>query len=192
MLYVGKGSPDILPVSAVLAFLVVRVAGPGPLICFKNGRPLIRQRFISAVRDALEASRIQASCYSGNSFRIGAVMTAAVQDSVIRTLDRWKSLAYWSMSGFHISSLLRTLLCCFKIVFPCCYTIMNHVICIDSPLCMCLCFMCYTSSTCTCVALSLVHWFGGWRFTRHPYLVWLAGDFGSFLAELNGTSARPI
>ena len=55
-LYVGKGSPDICPVSAVLAFLVVRGAGPGPLFCFKDGRPLTRQRFVSAVQDALEAS----------------------------------------------------------------------------------------------------------------------------------------
>ena len=53
-LYVGKGSRDICPESAVLAFLVERGAGPCPLFCFKDGWPLTRQRFISAVRDALE------------------------------------------------------------------------------------------------------------------------------------------
>ena len=29
---------------------------------------------------------------------------------------------------------------------------MNHIISICSPICMCLCFMCYTSSTYACVA----------------------------------------
>ena len=75
-LYVGKGSPDICPVSVVLAFLVVRGAGLGPLFCFKDGRLLTRQRFVSAVRDALEASGIQASRYSSHSFRIGAATIA--------------------------------------------------------------------------------------------------------------------
>ena len=38
-LYVGKGSPGICPVSAVLAFLVVRGAGPGQLFCFRIDSP---------------------------------------------------------------------------------------------------------------------------------------------------------
>ena len=49
----------------------------GPLFVFKDGRPLTRQRFVAAVRDALSQAGIAANSYAGHSFRIGAATTAA-------------------------------------------------------------------------------------------------------------------
>ena len=52
---------------------------------------------MDAVRGVLQEAGIECRKYSGYSFRIGAAMTAAargIEDSVIKTLGRWKSLAY--------------------------------------------------------------------------------------------------
>lgn len=96
-LYIGKTSSDICPVSAMLAYLLVRGSIAGPLFMYRDGRPLTRQRFVTAVRQALESAGVQAARYAGHSFRIGAATTAAsrgIEDSTIKTLGRWKSLAY--------------------------------------------------------------------------------------------------
>ena len=45
----------------------------------------------------LGSSGVEASKYSGHSFRIGAATTAAsagIEDSLIKTLGRWESTAY--------------------------------------------------------------------------------------------------
>ena len=55
------------------------------------------ERFMKAVRSAMDQAGIDSSRYAGHSFRIGAATTAAqwgVQDSLIKTLGRWKSAAY--------------------------------------------------------------------------------------------------
>ena len=96
-LFIGKVSSDQCPVSAMLAYLLVRGRQDGPLFRFRDGKPLTRQRFVSAVRDALVKAGIQAQLYAGHSFWIGAATTAAsrgMEDSVIKTLGHWKSLAY--------------------------------------------------------------------------------------------------
>ena len=52
---------------------------------------------MSAVQAALENAGLDRSRYCGHSFRIGAATEAArkgIEDSVIKTLGRWKSLAY--------------------------------------------------------------------------------------------------
>ena len=62
-----------------------------------DGRPLLRSRFVEVVWDALSRVGINQSKYCGHSFRIGAAMTAAakgVEDSVIKTLGCWESVAY--------------------------------------------------------------------------------------------------
>ena len=49
------------------------------------------------VREALRRTGIDQQKYCGHSFRIGAATTAAtkgVEDSVIKTLGRWESVAY--------------------------------------------------------------------------------------------------
>ncbi len=62
-----------------------------------DGRYLTRQRFMAAMRDTLAEVGVECSRYSGHSFRIGAATTAAasvMEYSMIKTLGRWKSLAY--------------------------------------------------------------------------------------------------
>ena len=52
---------------------------------------------MEAVKSGLLKAGIDARSYSGHSFRIGAATTAAekgVDDSIIKTLGRWESLAY--------------------------------------------------------------------------------------------------
>ena len=96
-LFIGRVSSDLFPVSAMLAYLLLRGRDAGPLFKYRDGRPLARQRFVLAVRQALESAGVQAANYAGHSFRIGAATTAATHgmvDSKIQTLGLWKSLAY--------------------------------------------------------------------------------------------------
>ena len=96
-IYLGKTDGHICPVAAILSYIVRRDSSPGPLFTFEDGRGLTRDRFISAIREALSASGIDASKYAGHSFRIGAATTAAskgIQDSLIKTMGRWESSAY--------------------------------------------------------------------------------------------------
>ena len=58
---------------------------------------LTRQRFVIAVKAGLDKAGIDSNKYSGHSFQIGAATTAAqngMEDSIIKTLGRWESLAY--------------------------------------------------------------------------------------------------
>ena len=96
-LFVGATGTDVCPVAAMLGYLVLRGSSPGPLFLFTDGRPLTRDRFVSAIRIALGECGIDPSAYAGHSFRIGAATTAALrglQDSLIKTLGRWESSAY--------------------------------------------------------------------------------------------------
>ena len=64
---------------------------------FEDGQFLTRQRFVDAVREALERAGVDQTKYCGHSFRIGAATTAAargVEDAMIKTLGRWESVAY--------------------------------------------------------------------------------------------------
>ena len=96
-LFLGKTATDLCPVKAMLNYLLVRSDGAGPLFKFQDGRFLTRQRLVNSIREALQAAGIDQTKYCGHSFRIGAATTAAqrgMEDSVIKTLGRWKSLAY--------------------------------------------------------------------------------------------------
>ena len=97
LVYVGRTNKPLCPVSALLAYMVMRGKGPGPLFIFQDGKPLSRPRFVTEIKRALSAAGIDPKPYSGHSFRIGAAMTAAnqgVEDSTIKMLGRWKSSAY--------------------------------------------------------------------------------------------------
>ncbi len=97
-LFLGKTSAVLCPVSALLRYLVVRGKKAGPLFMFSSGLPLMtRQRFVTRVREALQEAGLDEAKYCGHSCRIGAATTAAAkgfEDSVIKTLGRWRSLAY--------------------------------------------------------------------------------------------------
>ena len=96
-LFLGKTSTDLCPVAAMLNYLVVRRPQEGPLFTFQDGRFLTRQRLVTALRGALQAAGLDQSKYCGHSFRSGAATTAAsrgMEDAVIKTLGRWRSLAY--------------------------------------------------------------------------------------------------
>ena len=96
-LFVGKTDSTLCPISAMLSYLCARGMVAGPLFRFKDGKVLTRPRFVIAVREGLVKVGIDASKYCGHSFRIGAATTAAkkgVEDSLIKTLGRWESLAY--------------------------------------------------------------------------------------------------
>ena len=97
-LFVGKTGSLLCPVAAMMDYLRVRgTRRAGPLFQFASGRVLTRQRFVEAVKNGLLKAGVDARSYSGHSFRIGAATTAAakgVDDSIIKTLGRWESLAY--------------------------------------------------------------------------------------------------
>ena len=96
-LCVGRTRTSLCPVAAVLSYLAARGMSDGPLFQFQDGRALTRQRFVYQVREGLRMAGIDQNKYCGHSFRIGAATTAAakgVEDSIIKTLGRWESIAY--------------------------------------------------------------------------------------------------
>ena len=81
---------QLCPVTALLAYLVIRDQGKGPLFYFKDGRALI-------CLCQVEAYDLRPQGYSGHSFRIRAATTAVacgVPAEAIMTQGYWKSQAY--------------------------------------------------------------------------------------------------
>ena len=75
----------------------MRGLAPGPLFRFEDGTALTWAALVRELRRALQAAGVDASPYSGHSFRIGPATTAAavgVEDSVIKILGCWQSSAY--------------------------------------------------------------------------------------------------
>lgn len=96
-IYLGKTGTDLCPVVALLRYLTVRGKRGGPLFQFQDGRFLTRQRLVEKVRVALRETGVDEAKYCSHSFRIGAATTAAakgIEDAMIKTLGRWRSLAY--------------------------------------------------------------------------------------------------
>ena len=95
--FLGCTRADLCPVSALLAYIAVRPAVRGPLFVFGDGSFLSRDKLVTSVRTALQQAGMSAQSYTGHSFRIGAATTAAqvgLEDSVIKMLGRWESIAY--------------------------------------------------------------------------------------------------
>ena len=96
----GATGDDLCPVDALFAYLRLRGDGDGPLFQRSDDSPFTRAAFIAGFRRALIQSDFlhqETSGYSGHSFRAGMASTAAAvgkEDSLIRTLGRWESLAY--------------------------------------------------------------------------------------------------
>ena len=96
-LYLGATQDVVCPVKSLTSYLAIRSRVEGPLFIWKDGSPLTRTRFVSAVRETLSEIGFDPTLYSGHSFRIGAATTAAqagIPDSTIQMLGRWKSSAY--------------------------------------------------------------------------------------------------
>jgi len=90
-LYLGKTSSDLCPVVSLPS------SQRQQAWAFEDGRLLTRQRLVQALRGALQAAGIDQNKYCGHSFRIGAATTGAekgIEDSIIKTLGRWNSIAY--------------------------------------------------------------------------------------------------
>ena len=81
----------------MLDYLNMRGMSAGPLFKFEDGRQLTHQQFVDELCKGLKLTGIYQEKYCGHSFRSGAATTAAargVEDSIIKTLGRWESLAY--------------------------------------------------------------------------------------------------
>ena len=61
----------------ILDYMARRGPGDGLLLSFSDGRLLTRERFVAAMRRALETAGVNVSTYAGHSIRIGAATTAA-------------------------------------------------------------------------------------------------------------------
>lgn len=95
-LFLGRTGSVLCPVLALAAYLASRGPQLGPFFMIE-GRPLTREVFVSKVREALSEAGLDPLKFAGHSFRIGAASTAAsrgVEDSLIKTLGRWRSSAY--------------------------------------------------------------------------------------------------
>ena len=96
-IFMGRTGNLLCPVAAVLAYLAIRPPSPGPLFIFRDGSYLTRDRLVTRLRAGLLQAGIDASRFTGHSFRIGAAITAAqagIEDAVIKMLGRWESAAY--------------------------------------------------------------------------------------------------
>ena len=96
--YIGRSKGSLCPVSALLSYLAIRGNKAGILFQFHDGTPLTKNRFVSKFCDLLRQAGINDTHYAGHSFRISTATTAAakgIEDSLIQTLGRWKSSAYY-------------------------------------------------------------------------------------------------
>ena len=94
---VGRTNLAICPVAAILGFIAIRGVSPGPFFQDVQGQPMVKSRFVAAVRLILSAVGLPQQQYAGHSFRIGAATSAAqvgIPDSTIQTLGRWHSAAF--------------------------------------------------------------------------------------------------
>ncbi len=69
---------------------------------FEDGRHLIRERFVKAVRPAVTSLGLNSNLFAGHSFRIGATTVAAqqgVQDSLIKTMGAGRVLRICATLG---------------------------------------------------------------------------------------------
>ena len=96
-IFLGKTGRAVCPVLALLHFMAIRPNTNGPLLVHADGSPLTRDQFVRMVKRALRSANIDATAYSGHSFRIGAASVAAaagVPAYFIKMLGRWESEAY--------------------------------------------------------------------------------------------------
>ena len=112
-IFVGATGSELCPVAETVHYVRIRGPSPGPFLRFHDGSPLTKAALVKRVREALTKLGLDASCYAGQSFRIGAATTAAcsgIEDSAIRSLGRWRSdafLRYIRPSGEYLAEYSR-------------------------------------------------------------------------------------
>ena len=82
--HLGATGQHLCPVAALLGYLAIRPPVAGPLFLFHDGTTLSKPRLIASLRRVLQEVRVDSSKYSGHSFHIGAVTTAANLGVTIR------------------------------------------------------------------------------------------------------------
>ena len=87
--YVGRTQNSLCPVTAVLSYMVARGSSPGALLRWEDGRFLTRESFVSAVRTALDFAGLRRTQLQDSSSH-----NSRLQDSLIKMLGRWESMAY--------------------------------------------------------------------------------------------------
>jgi hypothetical protein len=87
--FLGRTNGPLCPVAAILSYMVWRGHGAGPFFTFSDGRYLTRDRFVRAVRCALQRAGVDPTRYAGHSFRIGAAMTAAQRGCLNPSSRHW-------------------------------------------------------------------------------------------------------
>ena len=95
--FLGVTGCPLCPVTACSAYTAVREPTAGPFFIQGDGTPLSKGSFVQQVKALVSDVGLDASLYSGHSFRIGAATSAAqagIQDSTIQALGRWSSGAF--------------------------------------------------------------------------------------------------
>ena len=93
----GVTGKDICPVKALLPYLVIRRAQPGPLFITPDNHHLTQPLFRSMLHSLLKQVGLRAEQFNTHSFRIGAATVGGavgLSEVQIKTLGRWKSNAY--------------------------------------------------------------------------------------------------
>ena len=95
---VGRTGRELCPIAALLGYIAIRGDRMGPFFIDSAAVPMTKGRFISRLRAVLTEIGVPQDQYAGHRFRIGAATSAAlagVEDSMIQTLGRWKSAAFF-------------------------------------------------------------------------------------------------
>ena len=96
-IYMGRTKCPLCPVFAGVTYMADRGASTGPFFIKKDETPLTKPAFVSAVRQAIQATGHPYKDYAGHSFHIGVATTAAkvgIEDSTIHALGRWNSAVF--------------------------------------------------------------------------------------------------
>ena len=78
-------------------FLKLRGSSPGPLFCFKDGKPISRKFFTAQLHEDLCSLNLKANRYNTHSFRAGRTSDLALEgasDRQIALIGRWQSDAF--------------------------------------------------------------------------------------------------
>ena len=94
----GRTGSPLCPVMAILEYIEIRGSSAGPFFQGTHSQPVLKTWFVEQLRSILAAAGLPQQQYARHSFRIGAATTAAlagVEDSMIQTLGRWQSGAFF-------------------------------------------------------------------------------------------------